>query len=95
VGGGVGAAQVSGNLGLTVIPFKSEVPYVSVKCILFNPRTCMCKVTRLENDGSSKVLVHIGPGPKNAVDGEMNSTVRIKFPFKLLVRMKEKPWIGF
>jgi hypothetical protein len=29
------------------------------------------------------------------VDGEMNSTVRIKFPFKLLVRMKEKPWIGF
>jgi hypothetical protein len=55
----------------------------------------MCKVTRLENDGSSKVLVHIGPGPKNAVDGEMNSMVRIKFPFKLLVRMKEKPWIGF
>jgi hypothetical protein len=49
---------------------KSEVhPYSSIKCILFNPRTCICKGTRLESVGSNTVLSPNGPGPKHAVDG--------------------------
>ncbi len=76
-------AQVSGNLGLTVIPLKSEVPYGSVKCILFNPRTCICKVTRLESDGSSKVLVGTHRAWTKKRCGWINEFYGKNFPFNL------------